>query len=253
MIDTERFVLPFKWREFGKWFSTLGAITEKSNSQLEVKDVYFEAGDKRLDGIRVVTTLNLSEENSKDLFMITFLADMETLDLFEPFFGNPDKTKEFGLSGRFVRASPGKSCDVELFIPDQGWILPSIWRFLVESVGLRKRDDARMPEIIVFGFEAGSKSQTPLFFARKPFDYFGNARRLKEQMALSDFFRLLNVSAFAPEEEVQRAYIVRCREFEHEQENRFPREVYRRRVSILTRIKNGYQIWSERVGLKVQA
>lgn len=248
MIDTEKFVLPFKWREFGRWFSALGSITAMNDSQIIIKDVFFETCDRRLDGIRVCTSLNLDSDGPKNLYLITFLADMETLQLFEPFFGNPDKFTEVGLSGRMVRCFPGKRSDVELFIPDQGWILPSIWRFLVQSVGLKKKDDARMPEIIVLGFDACNNS-VPLVFAKRPFDYFGNANRLKEELALNDFFRLLNVPEGAPDSEVQRAYIMRCREFQVEAAENVPKEVFRRRSSVFTRIKNGYQIWTEKIKL----
>lgn len=246
MVDTERFVLPFKWREFGKWFSTLGSITECNQSHLQIKDVHFEAGERRLEGIRIIASLQLQSVSVRDFFLLTFLADMETLELFEPFFGSPDQLSDFGLSGRFIRLIPEKTTEVELFIPDQGWILPSIWRFLVQSVGLKKKEDARMPEIIVFGFDTGDCSR-PVMFASQPFDYFGNAARLKEEIALKDFFRLLDLQPDAAETEIQRAYIARCREFQADSVNSFPREIISKRNSVFARIKNGYQIWTEKL------
>lgn len=249
MVDTERFVLPFKWREFGKWFSTLGPVTKSNQKQLEIKDIHFEAGERRLEGIRIIASLQLQGELPKDVFLLTFLADMETLELFEPFFGSPDSLADVGLSGRFVRLMPEKTLDVELFIPDQGWILPSIWRFLVQSIGLKKKEDARMPEIIVFGFETGNSGR-PILFASKPFDYFGNANRLKEEIALKDFFRLLDLTPEAAEADIQRAYISRCREFQTDCGSGYPRELISKRNSVFSRIKNGYQIWSEKINSK---
>jgi hypothetical protein len=245
MIDTERFVLPFKWREFGKWFSALGSITENNKFQIKIKDVCFEASERRLEGIRIQTKILVPSGIEKKIFLVAFLADMESLELFEPFVGIPNRVSDFGLSGRMVELRSGRGTQVDLFIPDQGWILPSIWRFLVQSVGLKKKDDVKMPEVIIFGFEPG-QNQRPVLFACRPFDYFGNARRLKEDLALKDFFRLLNVSPEASEAEIQRAYIVRCREFQAESGEEVPRELYRRRGSVFAKIKNGYQIWTDK-------
>lgn len=249
MVDTERFVLPFKWREFGKWFSTLGPVTESNQKQLQIKDIHFEAGERRLEGIRIIASLQLESPLPKDVYLLTFLADMETLELFEPFFGSPEQLSDVGLSGRFIRLIPEKTLDVELFIPDQGWILPSIWRFLVQSIGLKRKEDARMPEIIVLGFETGGNNR-PILFASQPFDYFGNANRLKEEIALKDFFRLLDLSHDAAEADVQRAYISRCREFQNDSGQGFPRELMSKRNSVFARIKNGYQIWTEKLSDK---
>ncbi|MGM0599805.1 MAG: hypothetical protein ACQETH_08310 [Candidatus Rifleibacteriota bacterium] len=246
MIDSERFVLPFKWRDFGNWFSTLGSIKEKNNTEIEIKDIFFEASETRLEGIRIITSLKPADNFPDSVFLITFLADMETLELFEPFIGSPDHIADFALSGRFVNLSDGKEEKTELFIPDQGWILPSIWRFLVQSVGLKRKTETKMPEIIVFGFSKQDK-QKPLFFARKPFDYFGNARRLKEELALRDFFRLLQVSPNAAKSDVERAYVSRCRELQNAAPAKFPKSISRRRNSIFARMKNGYQVWTEKL------
>ncbi|MFZ5950898.1 MAG: hypothetical protein ACOYXC_09340 [Candidatus Rifleibacteriota bacterium] len=245
MVDTERFVLPFKWREFGKWFSTLGPINN-NQEKLEIKDIHFEAGEKRLEGIRIMASLQIQTEMPADIFLLTFLADMETLELFEPFFGSPDRLADVGLSGRFVRLEPGKTLDVELFIPDQGWILPSIWRFLVQSIGLKKKESSRMPEIIVFGFEVG-KTSRPFLFASQEFDYFGHANRLKEEIALKDFFKLLNLSPDASESDVQRAYISCCRDHQNDVQAGHATELAGKRNSSFARIKNGYQIWTDKL------
>lgn len=241
MIDSERFVLPFKWRDFGKWFSTLGSIKEQNKIKFKIKDIFFEASESRLEGIRIITSLKPGNNIADSIFLITFLADMKTLELFEPFIGSPDHIADFALSGRFVNLSEKKEQKIELFIPDQGWILPSIWRFLVQSVGLKKKTETRMPEIIVFGFSQ-KDNQKPVLFARKPFDYFGNAQRLKEELAIKDFFRLLNVGPDATESEIKRAYFSRCKEFKNEISAQIPRSVSRRRNSNLARIKNGYEV-----------
>ena len=103
-----------------------------------------------------------------------------------------------------------------------------------------------MPEIIVFGFSQ-QDSQKPVLFAKQPFDYFGNARRLKEELAVKDFFKLLNVAPNASESEIQRAYISRCREFQNEVAAKFSKAVKRHRNSVFTRMKNGYQVWTEKL------
>ena len=251
MVDTERFVLPFKWREFGKWFSTLGPIAEANQSQLQIKDIHFEAGERRLEGIRIMASLQIKGNLPKDVYLLTFLADMESLELFEPFFGSPDRLSDTGLSGRFLRLMPQRTLDVELFIPDQGWILPSIWRFLVQSIGLHKKERAKMPEIIVFAFETGGE-QKPILFASMPFDYFGNANRLKEEIALKDFFKLLDLSPDATEADVQCAYISSCREYQGENVGGLSGEINGKRNSTFSRIKNGYQIWTDRLNHKTR-
>ncbi|GAB4268282.1 MAG: hypothetical protein Kow0029_03540 [Candidatus Rifleibacteriota bacterium] len=245
MINEERFVLPFKWREFGKWFSTLGVINDQGDPILKIREIFFEAGEKRLEGIKIKVSFRGIEKKPKDFYLVAFLADMISLTLFEPIVGTPADFPEIGLSGKYVKSLSYEAIDLELFIPDQGWILPSIWRFLIQGMGLRRKDDARMPEIIVFAFESGNPK--PIAFASKVFDYFGNARKLREDLALRDFFRLLNVHPDAPEHEIQRAYVARCREFHAEVGQNYSQEVIRRRNSVFSRIRNGYQLWSDKL------
>jgi hypothetical protein len=168
------------------------------------------------------------------------------MELFEPFIGSPDCFASIGLSGKFLHARPGQEEPVELFIPDQGWILPSLWRFLVESLGLKKKEKARMPEILILAFQSASTSRL-LTYATKPFDYFGNANRLKEEIALRQFFSLLNVDEAASEAEIQRAYISTCREFQAMNADGLPFELKRKKSSEFSKVKNGYQVWIDKL------
>jgi hypothetical protein len=247
MLDAERFVLPFKWREFGKWFSALNQTEVKTDVQLNIEDIFFEASEHKLEGISVTTRFCSFSKQTQGFFLITFLADMRSLQLFEPFIGNPDCFGEIGLSGRYTVVEPMQEERLELFIPDQGWILPSIWRFLVQSVGLRKKTRPRMPDILVIAFSTSPKIKF-LCYKTREFDYFGNANRLKDEIALRDFFRLLNLEENASESDIQRAYIAKCRELQPEEicnELSFSRK----KSAAFTRIKNGYQLWTEKLRL----
>lgn len=246
MNYTERFVLPFRWREFGSWFSRAGGVLSENNSgRLKINGIDFAAGNRKLEGIRIKVELTVDDLAVKEAFLCAFLADLQHKELFEPFIGNPECFGEEYIAGKAVKPRHGALEDHELFIPEQGWVLPSIWRFLVQSIGLRHKGGQRMPDIVVFAFRPGSTS--PLFYASQPFDYFGNAQRLKEDLVLGDFFSLLNLPAETDEAEVQRAYIHCCREHQSDSGGGVPTEVARSRYARFARIKQGYHVWIEKL------
>jgi hypothetical protein len=87
----------------------------------------------------------------------------------------------------------------------------------------------------------------PVLFATQSFDYFGSAQKLKEQLVLGDFFSLLHLPAEADESEIQRAYIMSCREQQLQSNQKIVPELIRRRSARFMRIKHGYQVWTEKL------
>lgn len=244
-----KMVLPFKWRDFGVWFSRNSSLrSENEHGALKIEDLCFATSHHNLSGIRIVAELKLFRPDFENIFLCAFLADMGHMQLFEPFVGNPDSGEGSFFAGMKVSPKPEKTGSYELFLPEAGWVLPSIWRFLVQSLGLRPKGHERMPDIIVFAFEPGS--MRPLLFAVKPFDYYGNAQRLKEEVMLDDFFQFLNLAPDASEAEVQRAYILSCRDFKADQSENENGEEARRRLNHFNRIKQGYQVWTEKLQQK---
>ncbi len=211
MNSIDKIVLPFKWSEFGSWFSTCNPPGLAGQfGTLAINDLAFTAGNHNLDGIRIEVELCFKPGVAKEVFLCGFLADLEHLQLFEPFVGNPDSDDAIYHACQKIRTHPGVAEVVELFLPEAGWVLPSIWRFLIQSLGLRPKKSIHMPDIIVMALV--KDENLPLLFASKPFDYYGNARRLKEELLLEDFFRQLHVDEGTSEAEVQRAYILHCRD-----------------------------------------
>jgi hypothetical protein len=247
MNYAERFVLPFRWREFGSWFSSTGNVSSENESgRLKINGIGFAAGSRKLEGIRVKVGLELNNAFLKNIYVCAFLADLHQKELFEPFIGNPERFGEEYIAGKSFRPRHhGANEELELFIPEQGWILPSIWRFLVQSIGLRNKGAGRMPDVAVFVFQPGCRQ--PLLFASQPFDYFGNAQQLKEDLVLGDFFNLLKLPQDAHESEVQRAYIMSCRDHQDEITAGQPPEVVRRNSARFSRIKQGYHVWIEKL------
>lgn len=246
MEYTERFVLPFRWREFGSWFASAGRVTSENKSgRLRIVGAEFAAGQRKLDGIKVKVELITDNVAGKGMFLCAFLADLHHNELFEPFIGNPERFAEDYVSGRFVELCHGASEEHELFIPEKGWVLPSIWRFLFQSIGLRQKSSERMPDLLVFAFKPGVS--LPVLFATQSFDYFGSAQKLKEQLVLGDFFSLLHLPAEADESEIQRAYIMSCREQQLQSNQKIVPELIRRRSARFMRIKHGYQVWTEKL------
>lgn len=247
MSSLKKFVLPFKWREFGSWFSKNGSARSRNDlGSLAIKDMYFTAGQRNLNGIKIEVDLKLSRNIPNEIFLCGFLADLEQLQLFEPFIGNPDSSDETYHASRKIITTPDKAETFELFIPEAGWVLPSIWRFLIQSLGLRPKGQERMPDVIVFAFAPGG--EVPLLFATRPFDYYGNTQRLKEKLILGDFFRLLNLTEDAAEADVQRAYIHRCRDLQATED--LAEEAVVSKNNHFSRIKQGYQVWSEQLQKK---
>ena len=244
-----KMVLPFKWRDFGVWFSRNSSVrSENEHGALKIEDLYFSNSRHNLNGIKIKVELKLLRPDQDQVFLCAFLADMSHLQLFEPFIGNPDDhTSEFFASSR-VRSEHGMPESHELFLPDSGWILPSIWRFLVQSLGLRHKGEEMMPDVIVFAFD--SASMQPLLFDLKPFDYYGNAKRLNNKVILEDFFQFLDLAPDASEAEVQRAYILHCRDFKACQSSDDGGEEARKRLSHFNRVKQGYQVWIEKLQQK---
>lgn len=246
MNYTARFVLPFRWREFGNWFASAGLVpSENDSGRLKIAGLTFAAGNRKLEGIKIKVELSINDVAAKDVFLCAFLADLYHKELFEPFIGNPERFGEEYISGKAVRPRHGAVEEHELFIPEQGWVLPSIWRFLVQSIGLRHKGAERMPDVVVFAFGHGNPK--PLLFASQSFDYFGNAQQLKEDLILGDFFSLLNLPEGSHENEVQRAYILSCREYQAEVGGVVSPDLVRRRLAKFARIKQGYHIWTEKL------
>mgnify|MGYP001183757510 CR=1 FL=1 len=226
-------VLPFKWRDFGAWFSRNSSVrSENEHGILKIADLCFASSHHNLNGIRIGVELKLLRPDFKNVFLCAFLADMGQMQLFEPFVGNPDSGDNNFFASLKVALAPDKTGNYELFLPEAGWVLPSIWRFLVQSLGLRPKGHARMPDVITFAFEPGD--MRPLLFAAKPFDYYGSAQRLKEEVMLDDFFQFLNLTPDASEAEIQRAYILSCRDFKASQSENVDSEETRSVSTILT-------------------
>lgn len=245
-----KMVLPFKWRDFGVWFSKNSSVkSENEHGVLKINDLCFATSHHNLNGIRIGVEFGLLRPYLNDVFLCAFLADMGQMQLFEPFVGNPDSGDGSFFASMKVAPAPEKKRNYELFLPEAGWVLPSIWRFLVQSLGLRPKGHERMPDIITFAFEP--VSMRPLLFAAKPFDYYGSAKRLKEEVMLDDFFQFLNLAPDASEAEVQRAYILSCRDFKASQSENENDEEMRRRLNHFNRIKRGYQVWTERLQQKM--
>lgn len=244
---SKRLVLPFRWREFKDWFAKFRNVTsENDTGKLTIRDMYFSAGSRNLEGIKIELDLKVFDPQLTELFVCAVLADLTHMQLFEPFIGNPDHFNEDYQGSRLVKPTSGRIECVELFIPDQGWVLPSIWRFLVQSLGLRAKGGEHMPDILVFVFKPDC--EWPLLFATRPFDYYGNAQRLKEELMLGDFYRLLNLNDGASENEVQRAYILSCREYQaHPDLAGATEDAVHRQQARFVRIKQGYQIWTEKL------
>lgn len=239
-------VLPFKWRGFNTWFSKFKSVTSENEvGKLVIRDLHFAAGTRSLEGIKIDVDLKVNDPNRSELFLCAFLADLTHLELFEPFIGNPDRFNQEYHGTRMIKPIVGRSESYELFIPEQGWILPSIWRFLVKSLGLHKKGGERMPDILVFAFSRNIDE--PVLFATKPFDYYGNARRLKDDLMLGEFYRLLNLRQGASESDIQRAYVMSCCELQANQADNPADEYMGNNRARFSRIKQGYHVWAEKL------
>ncbi len=242
----DKIVLPFKWSEFGSWYTKYRNVNpEGSSGSLRITDLAFAAGKRGLEGIRIEVELNLECNVPKELCLCGFLADLEHEQLFEPFIGNPDNAESVYHASRLIKPHPGFKEVIELFIPEAGWVLPSIWRFLIQSLGLRPKRQEHMPDIFVFAMAPGVEG--PLLTASSPFDYYGNAERLKEEMLLGEFFRQLQLDESASESEVQRAYIQHCRDSQAPSVSGFSAEAIRQSRGRFNRVKQGYQVWTEKI------
>ncbi|MDD3148905.1 MAG: hypothetical protein PHD82_16550 [Candidatus Riflebacteria bacterium] len=245
----DKIVLPFKWSEFGVWYKKFRQICLNDTSgSLEISDLCFVAGRRGLEGIKIEVELHLEHNIPKEVFLCGFIADLAHEQLFEPFIGNPDSTDEVYHASRIIKPHPGFKEVVELFIPEAGWVLPSIWRFLIQSLGLRPKGHESMPDIFVFAMAPGSEA--PLLMASRSFDYYGNAARLKDEMLLEEFYRLLKLNEAASETEVQRAYINHCREMQTLQPagvSAGALEMIHQKQIRFNRIKQGYQLWTEKL------
>lgn len=249
MSCTDKFVLPFRWREFGRWYKDCGKIdAENANGRLKICAADFASDTRKLRGIRVRGEITVNSSRFSELYLCAFLADLGRNELLEPFIGNPDS-----FVGRAVESSPvtlelAQSQKFEIFIPEQGWILPSIWRFLMHSIGLRRKTSERMPDILVLAFLPDTN--IPVFSTSVPFDYFGSASHLQEELVLKEFFSTLKLRPSASEAEVHAAYIASCRRFQELIPDCVSPIVWRRRTSMFSRIKHGYHIWAERLQMR---
>ncbi len=242
----DKIVLPFKWSEFGSWYQRFQSVnSEGASGYLKITDLAFSAGKRGLEGIRIEVELNLEHNVPKEICLCGFLADLEHEQLFEPFIGNPDNAEEVYHASRVIKPHPGFKEVVELFIPEAGWVLPSIWRFLIQSLGLRPKGNEHMPDIFVFAMAPGG--EVPLLTASRIFDYYGNAERLKEEMLLGEFFRQLKLDESASESEVQRAYIQHCRDSQVGPVSKLSVEDMRHKQGHFNRLKQGYQVWTEKL------
>lgn len=246
MNYSERFVLPFRWREFGGWFASVGQVpVENDTGNLRICDASFSFGNRRLDGIKVNVEFSVTDPKIEEIFLCTFLADLQSKELFEPFIGNPERFGEEYAAIKCFKPKPGAVEQRELFIPEQGWVLPSIWRFLFQSMWLQRKVEQRLPDIIVFALLPGQPR--PLMYATKPFDYFGNTLRATEELLLREFMALLKLPPEASESDVQRAYILSCREYQAEIDGKHSMEEMQHFSAKFSRIKQGYHLWTENI------
>ena len=246
MHYTDPFVLPFRWRQFGRWYEDCGRVnSENDKGRLKVVEAGFAAGGKKLRGISVRGELTVNDPSFCELYLCAFLVDLQRKELFEPFIGNPESFDESVVKPRRISLEPLASQEFELFIPEQGWVLPSIWRFLMQSIGLRHKTSERKPDIIVFAFQRDNPA--PVCTSSLPFDYFGSAHQLQEDLIMGDFYDLLRVHPSASESEIQTAYIASCRKFQTLIPDCVSSMVLRRRLNTFSRIKQGYHIWTERL------
>ncbi len=246
MKHAERFVLPFRWREFGRWFAGYGQVLSHNTAgRLKIENTSFAARQKKVEGIRLKVELKICDESVKKVFLCAFVADLSHNELFEPFIGNPDRFADECLAGKFVEPLSGASQKVELMIPEQGWVLPSIWRYMVETIGLKHKAEQRLPDLLVFAFNPANSQ--PLLYASCAFDYFGHAARLRDGLILEEFFELLKLSPESSESDVQRAYIQSCREFQTFSSGNFSEQLFHKFSSRFARIKQGYHVWIDRL------
>ncbi|NCB37995.1 MAG: hypothetical protein EOM80_04425, partial [Erysipelotrichia bacterium] len=118
MEISNRFVLPFRWSEFGSWFSRLGSVSSESAAgSLAIKRLCFSADTGNLEGIKVEVELNMRSIAPSEVFLCAFLGDLYRKELFEPFIGNLAKFHEnyHGISK--VRPKSGGAEIHELLIP----------------------------------------------------------------------------------------------------------------------------------------
>lgn len=238
MSQTHALVLPFRWREFSDWFSKTGEVgSDNINGQIKIADIHFRPGDQGVAGIGIDVELQINHQQYPNVWLCPFLADMKRLELFEPFIGNPDKQGLGAVSARVV-APTGKPESVELFIEEQGWILPSLWRFLFKSIGLKRKKDQALPYVLVLVFD--SKSSKTLLCGSVPFDYFGNAIRFQNELLVKQFMQYLHLRPECSEAEVQRAYAITCWEYKAKKTS----EHDKRRFD---NIKKGYKAWIDSI------
>ena len=246
MNDLDRVVLPFKWSEFSKWFSQYRQVAYSgTHGFLAINDTAFSAGHHRLEGISIVVELCFNDTFAREVYLCGFLADLEHQQLFEPFIGNPDSSDNCCFACRKLTVHPGVVEVHNLFIPEAGWVLPSIWRFLIQSLGLRPKGQVRMPDIVVFAI--ASEVPGPLLFGTLPFDYYGQAKRLKEELLLGEFFRQLHIDEHASESEIQRAYILHCRDSQMAVQTDASTAVTTQQQNQVNRLRQGYQLWTEKL------
>jgi hypothetical protein len=170
---------------------------------------------------------------------------MDGLRLFEPYMGYRENEIENYVCGKKFGPFPEGGYSVtDLFIPEQGWVLPSIWKHLFSAMGLKAKAPVKMPEVVVFGFLPDAR--TPLFFCSQVFDYFGQAKRLREQLVLTDFFNLIGVSIKSTEKEISQAYAERCGELSRASVGPFSHSIEKLRESRFKKLKEGYQVWMEK-------
>ena len=238
MSQTHAFVLPFRWREFSDWFSKAGEVgSENPNGHIKIADIHFRPGERGVAGIGIDVELQINHQLYPYVWLCPFLVDMKRIELFEPFIGNPDK-QGLGAASAQAVVPAGKTESVELFIEEQGWILPSIWRFLFKSIGLKRKKDQALPHLMVLVFS--NNSPKPLLCASEPFDYFGNAIRFQNELLVKEFMRILHLRPDCSQAEIQRAYAITCWEYKAKNASENEKRKF-------DSIKKGYKAWLESI------
>lgn len=234
MFQTHDLDLPFRWRDFSDWFSKVGEVgSENRNGHIKIVDIHFKPGNHGVAGIGIDVELQINHQEYPNVWLCPFLVDMKRVELFEPFIGNPDQQKLGAVSARAI-APVGKSEPVELFIEEQGWILPTLWRFLFKSIGLKRKKDQALPHVLVLVFDC--ETSEALLCASVPFYYFGNAVRFQNDLLAKEFMQTLRLRPDCSESEIQRAYAITCWEYNAKKHSEYDKRRF-------DSIKKGYKAW----------
>ena len=244
MLNMKHFVLPFEWNEFGDWFSKIEKdYWSKSQVQLRINDVCFESFKKKLSGIRLKVSLEALSKMDAEIVLCPFLVDMKRKILFKPF--SDQKACYYYKNVLAARAFLGKdslSVDTELFLPEQGWVLPSIWKKMRNSLGLNKKvKHPSFPHLLVLGFN--SVDSVPICFAQREFDYFRESAKLREKLVLKDFFELVGMKDTSDIRKIEIAFKKKLFELKSQLNNCQTAEIGKYYRRSFEKLQLGYSLW----------